>query len=76
MPHVEIRHFPAELSDSAKQRLATDIVEAVVRAFGVGESAVSIGLENIDKADWQERVYGPLIVNRPTTTTLLRKPGY
>lgn len=76
MPHVEISHFPAELSSDARQRLENDVVEAVVRAFGVSEGAVSIGLQSVEKDQWQERVYGPLITNRPTDTPLLRTPAY
>jgi 4-oxalocrotonate tautomerase len=76
VPHVEIHHFPAELSEQARERLADDIVAAVVRTFGVPESAVSIGLVSVEKTQWTGRVYTPLISDRPADTTLLRKPGY
>ncbi|RDI53404.1 tautomerase family protein [Nocardia mexicana] len=76
MPHVEISHFAAELGDSAKRRLESDLVAAVTRAFGVAEDAISIGLEAVEQEHWQQRVYGPLITDRPAGTSLLRAPGY
>ncbi|MFF0488058.1 hypothetical protein ACFYTQ_03460 [Nocardia sp. NPDC004068] len=76
MPHVEISHFPAELSDDARRRLEADIVAAVTREFRVPEGAVSIGLAAVEPDRWQERVYRPLITERPTGDPLLRTPNY
>ncbi|MFD6162556.1 hypothetical protein ACFWF7_03065 [Nocardia sp. NPDC060256] len=76
MPHVEIWHFPAELSGDASRRLEADIVDAVTRAFGVAEGVVSIGVESVGSDRWQERVYRPLITDRPGETPLLRTPNY
>lgn len=76
MPHVEISHFPAELTESARQRLEQDLVAAVTRAFAVREGAVSIGLAPVDPDDWPERVYRPLISDRAERTALLRSPDY
>ncbi|WP_067546239.1 tautomerase family protein [Nocardia crassostreae] len=76
MPHVEISHFPADLSADAKQLLEVAITAAVTRAFGVAEGAVSIGLEGIARDDWQERVYRPLITGRADGAALLRAPNY
>ncbi|MFD6464098.1 tautomerase family protein, partial [Streptomyces roseolus] len=70
MPHVEISHFPADLSDAARQRLDAAVTAAVTEAFGVPEGAVSIGLEGVDKAEWQERVYRPLITERSASALL------
>ncbi|MQY22238.1 tautomerase family protein [Nocardia macrotermitis] len=76
MPHVEISHFPAELAEPAKIRLEQDIVAAVIRAFGVREGAVSIGLAPVDPDQWSERVYRPLITDRPDGAGVLRSPDY
>ncbi|MBF6174776.1 hypothetical protein [Nocardia blacklockiae] len=76
MPHVEISHFPADLSAPARRRLESDLVEAVTRAFGVSADAVSIGLAPVDRDQWQERVYGPFVTDRDAAHPLLRKPGY
>ncbi|MQY27835.1 tautomerase family protein [Nocardia aurantia] len=75
MPHVEISHFPAELTDTDRQRLEQDIVAAVTRAFGVPVGAVSIGLDPVDPADWPARVYRPLISERAGGAPL-RSPDY
>lgn len=76
MPHVEISHFPAELDEPARRRLEQDLVAAVTRAFEVREGAVSIGLAPVGPDDWSERVYRPLITDRPDDTALLRSPDY
>ncbi|MBB5912104.1 4-oxalocrotonate tautomerase [Nocardia transvalensis] len=76
MPHVEISHFPADLSDTTRRRLESDLVEAITRAFGVSADAVSIGLAPVDRDHWQTRVYDPLITDRAPGTPLLRTPGY
>lgn len=76
MPHVEIHHFPAELSEQARARLAEDIVAVVVRTFGVPGSMVSIGLNSVENTQWTDRIYIPLITDRPAGATLLREPGY
>ncbi|MEV0248936.1 hypothetical protein AB0H76_20195 [Nocardia sp. NPDC050712] len=76
MPHVEISHYPADLPEDVQQRLAAAIVTAVTEAFGVREGAVSIGLDGVDREDWQQRVYRPLITDRAAGTALLRAPQY
>ncbi|MFC8041974.1 hypothetical protein [Nocardia sp. NPDC057353] len=76
MPHVEITHFPADLDAAARARLDADITAAVARAFGVREGAVSIGLEAIPKDEWTDRIYRPLVTERPDATGLLRRPDY
>ncbi|MFI9508900.1 hypothetical protein [Nocardia sp. NPDC052566] len=76
MPHVEIWHYPRELSEDAARRLESAIVDAITQAFEVTDGAVSIGLETVDPARWTEDVYRPLITERAAETTLLRTPGY
>lgn len=77
MPHVEIWHQPAELSEAVRSRLETDIVAAIVRAYGVPESVVSIGTESVPAQQWDEQVYRPRITERGNTAReLLRSPGY
>lgn len=78
MPHVEIWHQPAELSEDTRRRLETDIVAAVVRAYGVPEGVVSIGTETIPAQHWDDQVYRPRIAERADTagSRLLRSPDY
>lgn len=76
MPHVEISHFPAALSEDSARRLTEAIVGAVTEAFAVDQGVVSVGLGSVDPAHWQERVYRPLISHRADRATLLRSPNY
>ncbi|RDI67579.1 hypothetical protein [Nocardia pseudobrasiliensis] len=76
MPHVEIAHFPAILSPEARARLEAAIVAVITTEFGVSTDAVSIGLVSVDPERWQERIYGPLITERPADNPLLRVPNY
>jgi 4-oxalocrotonate tautomerase len=74
MPHVSIKHFPAPLTAEQESALLTAVTRAVQDAFGVGEGAVSIAIEPVEKEAWNERVYVPEIVDRKD---LLRKaPNY
>ncbi|GAA5069727.1 tautomerase family protein [Nocardia callitridis] len=76
MPHVEIWHFPAELSDEAARRLDAEITTAITRAFEVDKGVVSIGLESVPVDRWNEQVYRPRIRERTDAAPLLRRPDY
>lgn len=74
MPHINIKHFPAVLSDEEKDKLVTEVVKAVQNAFECDESAISIALEPIVKEAWKEQVYLPEIKQREHL--LCKEPGY
>jgi len=38
------------------------------------EPAVSVGIEDVEPADWDEQVYKPDILGKPDT--LYKRPGY
>ncbi|GII54392.1 hypothetical protein Pth03_27810 [Planotetraspora thailandica] len=74
MPHVSIKHFPADLTKEQETALVGALTEAVRMAFGCDEGVISIALEPVDPGAWQERVYQPEIIER---RHLLRKqPAY
>jgi phenylpyruvate tautomerase PptA (4-oxalocrotonate tautomerase family) len=74
VPHVNIKHFPASLSEEAQAELVAAVTKAVKTALGCDEGVISIALEPVEKEVWNERVYVPEIVNRKH---LLRKtPNY
>ncbi|WP_055477902.1 tautomerase family protein [Sphaerimonospora mesophila] len=74
MPHVSIRHFPAELTPEQESSLVAAVTRAVKDAFGCDEGVVSIALEAVEPDVWNEQVYLPEIVAR---SHLLRKtPNY
>lgn len=64
MPHVNIKHFPVPLSDRTQSELVSAVTKAVADAFGCDEGVISIALEPIEEAAWNEKVYVPEIVNR------------
>lgn len=74
MPHINIKHFPVDISESQQAQLVASITQAVKTAFKCDEGVISIALEPVDKEAWNERVYVPEIVNGKP---LLRKtPNY
>ncbi|MCD7443439.1 amino acid adenylation domain-containing protein [Streptomyces lincolnensis] len=74
VPHVNIKHFPAPLTQDQESELIAAVTTAVRNAFGCAEDVVSIALEPVERKAWNERVYVPEIVERKD---LLRKaPTY
>ncbi|MGL5859412.1 MAG: tautomerase family protein [Angustibacter sp.] len=73
MPHVTIKHFPADLSPDRAQILSEALTSAVVDAFGCAAAVVSIALEPVAAQVWDEQVYQPQIARHPS---LLKRPEY
>lgn len=71
MPHVNIKHFPKDLTGAERARLADAITAVVVDHFAVPDGVVSVALEPVERADWDEQVVGPEIRGREE---LLIKP--
>jgi len=74
MPHINIKHYPAPLTDAQQAELVAAVTSAVTTAFGCPEGVVSIALEPVEEEVWNERVYGPEIVARGEL--LRKKPNY
>jgi 4-oxalocrotonate tautomerase len=74
MPHVNIKHFPAFLSNEKKTSLVTVVTKAVQNAFDCNEGAISIALEPIEQEMWFEQVYLPEIELRKNL--LCKEPNY
>ena len=73
MPHITIKLYPGR-SDDQKKELANEIVKDVVAIAKCEKKVVSVAFEEIDPADWPEKVYKPDILNKKNT--LYIKPGY
>jgi 4-oxalocrotonate tautomerase len=73
MPHVIVKLYPGR-SDQVKNRLAEEIVKNVVAIAKCEEKSVSVAIEEIESADWPEKVYKPDILDK--LDTLYKKPGY
>ena len=73
MPHIIVKMYPGR-TEQQKQQLAEAIVKDVVAFAGVGESSVSVAIEEIPPAEWTEKVYKPDI--QKNWDKLYKKPGY
>jgi 4-oxalocrotonate tautomerase len=73
MPHVVVKLWPGK-SEQQKQRLAEAITKDVTKIFDYGEESVSVAMEEIEPADWKDKVYKPDILDRPEK--VCKKPGY
>ena len=73
MPHINIKLYPGR-SEVVKKRITEAIVKDVTDIAQCDESWVSVAFEEIDSADWPEKVYKPEILDKPQT--IYKKPGY
>lgn len=74
MPHVNIKHFPKEVTEEQKRALAESITAALIEHLGTRDGAVSITLEPVAKDVWAEAVVDPEIKGRPDL--LIKRPDY
>ena len=73
MPHINIKMYPGR-SEEAKQKLIDAIVRDVLSIVQCDEKWISVVFEEIDSADWPEKVYKPEILDKQDK--LYKKPGY
>jgi 4-oxalocrotonate tautomerase len=73
MPHVIVKLL-AGRTQQQKARIAEEVTKAVMAATGNGEDAVSVAIEDVERKDWTEKVYGPDI--QGNWEKLFKKPGY
>jgi len=73
MPHIIVKLYPGR-SEQQKQQLADAITRNVIFIAECEEKSVSVAFEEIDPADWAEKVYRPEILDKQDK--LYKKPGY
>lgn len=73
MPHINIKMYPGR-SDDVKQKLTDAIVKDVLSVVQCDEKWISVVFEDIDSAEWPEKVYKPEILDKQDK--LFKKPGY
>ena len=73
MPHIIVK-IASGRSEEQKQRISAEVTKAIISAAGVGEDAVSVSIEDVERRSWTEDVYNPEIIGKPDT--LYKKPGY
>ena len=73
MPHIIVKLYPGR-TEEQKKRLTNEIVKDVVAIAKCEEKVVSVAFEEVDPADWEEKVYKPDILGNEAN--LYKKPGY
>jgi 4-oxalocrotonate tautomerase len=73
MPHVIVKLHPGR-SEEQKNRLAEAITRDVMEIAGCEEKTVSVAFQEVDPAEWAEKVYRPDILGNEAR--LYKKPGY
>jgi len=73
MPHIIVKLYPGR-SEQQKQQLADAITRDVISIAKCEEKSVSVAIEEVDPADWPEKVYKPEILDKQDK--LYKKPGY
>ena len=73
MPHVIVKLWPGK-SEQQKRRLADAITKDVAAVLNYGDESVSVAVEEVPAAEWNDKVYHPDIVDK--AATLYKKPGY
>jgi 4-oxalocrotonate tautomerase len=73
MPHVIIKMASGK-SEAQKQQLAGEIVKDFIELFGYDEESLSVAIEDVEFADWKQKVYDTEIMQHPEK--LYKKPGY
>ena len=73
MPHVVVKML-AGRSEQQKANLAGEITKVVMAGASCPEESVSVAIEDVDPADWTEKVFNPEI--RGKWDQVYKKPGY
>jgi 4-oxalocrotonate tautomerase len=73
MPHVIVKLWPGK-SEKQKKNLAAEITKAVMATLHYSEESVSVAMEEVEAADWTEKVYKLDILAKPEV--LYKEPGY
>jgi 4-oxalocrotonate tautomerase len=73
MPHIVVKirtGYPRE----QKERLAKALSTAMIAVLDCPKFDVSVGIEDVRPAEWEERVYRPDILAK--RKTIYQQPGY
>jgi len=73
MPHVIVKLYPGR-SEQQRKQLADEIVKDVIVIAKCEAKSVSVAFEEIEPADWSEKVHKSDILDK--SNTLYKKSGY
>lgn len=72
MPHITIQMFEGR-TENKKQELGVRVAQIVIQTLDVSPEHVSVSIQDIPKAEWDEKVYAKFMAQ---PEVLYRKPGY
>ena len=73
MPHIVVKMHSGR-SEAQKHEIAEEVTRAIMKSAKSSEASISVGIEDIDPADWDAKVFEPEIAGK--AHTLYKKPGY
>lgn len=73
MPHVIVKLWPGR-SEETKKKLAEKITRDVMETLNYGDESVSVAFQEVDAAQWMEKVFEPDIAAKKDQ--LYKRPGY
>lgn len=73
MPHITVKLWPGR-NDDVKRKLAEQIAKDVAAGLNVDMGDISVAFEEVEKADWGEKVYKKEI--RDNMENIYFKPDY
>ena len=73
MPHISVKMY-AGRSEEQKQAIAAALAEAMMASSGCSDASLSISIEDVEPADWKDKVYTPEI--EAAGNRLYKQPGY
>jgi 4-oxalocrotonate tautomerase len=66
MPHIIVKLYPGRTIEQ-KNKLVEKLTQAVIESVNVAEDTISIGIEEIQKENWEEEVNKPDIIRKQNT---------
>jgi 4-oxalocrotonate tautomerase len=73
MPHVVVKLWPGK-SEQQKTRLGQEITDSIMSVLNCGAESVSVGFEEVESQEWEDKVYRPEI--KAKWNKLYKRPEY
>lgn len=73
MPHVAIKLYPGRTIEQ-KKVITEKIIAALVETIDANDRSISVSFEDIDPADWDDKVVKPDIADK--LDCMIKLPGY
>jgi 4-oxalocrotonate tautomerase len=66
MPHLIVKLYPGRTNEQKKE-LADELTRTVIKVLNSKETAISVGIEEVEASDWAEKVQKPDISEKLST---------